>query len=203
MSRRITNLSGRGRHRLLVTENVLFPATRLTFHFTEPERRALVRRSLMEDGHLIVRPKDESFESDVATLARVLDYIQLAPQRVGVTLGGVARVRIEAVYPHAGHAMAHWTRLAEEIDDEMTCHALAADVLGTLECLALEEVPLAGEIAQMAAESGDPAAVADIVGSVTFDQPADQLSLLAQPDVRTRLGLILERLLGFLASTRR
>ncbi|QDG53907.1 hypothetical protein FIV42_25140 [Persicimonas caeni] len=194
MSQRTRHARREGRHRLLVTEGVLFPSTRLQFHFIDPQRRALVRQAMLEEGRLLLRPKDESFESDIATLAEIVDYLEFSPQRTAVTLGGIERVRLVGVEPREGHAMATWRRVDELVSDCIACNSLVADILGTLDHLSKQGVELAGEVASMAAEARDPSAVADIVGSVTFERGRDQLEHLAQINVYQRLVAVHSRL---------
>jgi Lon protease-like protein len=184
----------RGRHPLLVTEGVLFPATALDYHFVEEDRQQLVRRALVDDGYLVVRAKEEVFTSDIATLATILDYWQPSGARTFVKLGGVERVRLCEMHPSEEPAVVVWQRVDEVFRNRRACESVAADVLGILDSLEGVGFELAGEVSTRAARAADVAAVADIVGAVTFDTPEEQRRLLDETDVLTRLLRVSERL---------
>lgn len=194
MTQTTRQLPRRGRDPLIVTHGVLLPGTRLQYHFMSAQNRASAKQALLDDGYVIIRPRDEAFESEMATLAVIIDYLEPSSTRAVVTLGGVARVKLERFHPLDDRALVDWQRVDEFVDDTTSGKALAADVLGTMSQLADAGYGLADSIGQKAAAVGDLAAIADIIGSVTFDSPEEHRRLLEEPDVIARLQLVRERL---------
>jgi Lon protease-like protein len=190
----MTSYSETTLYQLLITDGVLLPSTRLEYHLLEPSRRTLVRRAFFDSGRLIVRPKDEEFESDIATLAEIVEYAEPSSVRAVAVLRGLRRVRIEDVYPNGKSALVTCSPLEEEMADQTTAQSLASDVLGTMSMLAGAGYDLADRIGQKAAAIGDISAIADIIGSVTFDRPAEHRRLLQEPNIINRLRMVHNRL---------
>lgn len=183
-----------GRSGVIATEGVLFPATKLEYHFQEPARRLLVRQAYVGEGYLVVRSGDEDYETDIATLAEIASFEEPSEDRTVVVLEGKGRVTIDEIEKTDRFVAAEWSWIDEPVEDEEACRELAGDIIGALRALSEAGVEMAGEVADQAEEADSAAAVADIVGSVTFETIDEQREHLEATAVGERLRRVEERL---------
>lgn len=186
---------------LLVSTTALLPGTRLTFELREEERRELVEEALYRDGHLVVaRTETGEFDGtlpEVATLAEILDAARPAPDRLMVVLVGERRVRpVRAAEVESGHTV-HWREVELEGAPDRAAAIRAGDVLGLLQRLQERGLETAGAIREKLGDAA-PSKVADVVGSVAFDDVEMHQELLEELDALERLERVerqLDRLL--------
>lgn len=185
---------------LLTSTSVLMPGTRLTYHLQESDPRKSVEEAVYRDDSLIVA-RTESGERDaelpaIATRAEILDAVRPHPSRLMAVLGGVDRVRIDADGAEGDDRVA-WESVDETSGGRQASEVRAGDVLGVLGRLADQGIEMAGSV-RGDVEEASPAGVADIVGSVAFEEPERHQELLEELDVLERLDRIekqLDRLL--------
>jgi len=176
------------------------PGTRLTYHLQESDPRRAVEGAVYRDDSLIVARTESGGRDDalpaIATRAEILDAVRPHPSRLMAVLGGVERVRIDADGAEGDHRVA-WEPAEETSTDRQASAVRAGDVLGVLERLSDSGIEMAGAV-RGGVEESSPAKVADVVGSVAFEDPERHQELLEELDVLERLDRIegqLDRLL--------
>lgn len=190
-----------GRLPMFPLGSVLVPSAGLPLHVFEPRYRALVRDCLAGDREfgvvLIARGSEVGggeVRTDVGTVARIAEAVELPDGRWAVAAVGVRRLRVRRWLPDDPYPVAEVEEWADPEPGPGHGETLRSVVAQLRRCLAL------------AAEAGDPAAPATIeltddpilaghqAAAVAPLGPLDQQRLLAavSPEVRLeQLGALL------------
>lgn len=184
-------------------EVVLLPGTPAPFHIFEPRYRAMTADALAGDRTLALATlaSEEGATQDRAPVhpiagAGVIESSQMLPDgRYHLQLNCVARVRLvaeidngkpyrefqaeilEDVYPPGGPAALTRQR-----------SALEACVLQLAEVLPPESG--APRLAEIAARTASPSALADLVAAAVVSEPVQRLAVIEELDVAKRLDLV-------------
>jgi len=184
----------------IASTTALMPGTRLTFHLTEDVARQRANEAMLRGDDLVVA-RTEGGASDgelpqLGTRAEMLDVARPHPSRLMAVVGGVERVCLERRGAEAGRVVG--TPVEESSGMGRAARARAGDVLGLLQRLSEGGLEIAGDV-RTDLDEASPSRVADVVGSVAFDDSKDHQRLLEERDVLERLGRVetqLDRLLG-------
>lgn len=198
----MTETGGRAEMAMFPLGSVLLPSTYLPLHVFEPRYRSLVQDCLAGDrefGVVLIERGSEvgggDQRTDVGTVARILDAVEMPDGRWGIGAVGVRRIRVLAWLPDDPYPRA-----------EVVPWEDPQPAAGYVETLARTVARLRRVLAR-AAEMGDAAAPATQVldedpvlagyqaAALSGCGPADLQRLLVQPTPEARLDL-LERLLA-------
>lgn len=187
-----------------LSEVVLLPGTPTPFHIFEPRYRAMTADALAGDRMLALATlaSEEGASQDRAPVhpiagAGVIDAAQLLPDgRYLLNVRGIARVRLVSEIENHKAYREFRAELLEDVYPPGGPAALARQRTALEACvLQLAEVlpPESGapRLAELAARTISPSALADIVASAVVSEPVQRLSVIEELDVARRLDLVI------------
>jgi hypothetical protein len=184
---------------------VLFPSTALPLHIFEPRYRALVRDCLASDGVMAMaqlqpgwQPHDQERPAlqPLACAGLVVAHEALEGGRFNIILHGVVRIRILAELPAAKLYREVQAEVLEDppysgLEEQMIRQAL-------LEMGSRLPREAAEGLLQMASQHSG-GGLGDVVAAALILDPERRQRILAELDVKRRLGLVLEDVSGLMA----
>jgi ATP-dependent Lon protease len=183
---------------LPLRSGVLFPGATLTFAVGRPRSVALVRTLYPGDVVVTFTQKDprtlELGEDDLhayGTYARVRAVHRRGEREFELSLEGLGRARLDALVSAEPHHKAEVTHLGETGGNLVEARELARALDGQVKALASGS---GGALAQLELDPEDPGVFADRVAAV-LDLPTEQeIELLGELDVPSRIRLLVTRL---------
>jgi Lon protease-like protein len=183
---------------------VLLPGTPAPFHIFEPRYRSMTADALAGDRMLALATlaSEEGATQDRAPIhpiagAGVIETAQVLPEgRYLLMLQGVARVRLVSEIENDKPYREFRAELLEDVYPPGGPAALAAQRTALEACvLQLAEVmpPESGaaRLAEAAARTASPSALADLVAAAVVSEPVQRLAVIEELDVARRLDLVI------------
>jgi ATP-dependent Lon protease len=177
---------------------VLFPGATLTFAVGRPKSVALVRDLYPGDVVLTLTQKDartlELVEDDLhpfGTYARVKAVKRRNEREYELALEGLGRAKLGRIVAHEPYFKAEVEHLPETNADAVEAKELATALEKELAALVKEA---GGALDELELDESDPSGFADRVAAL-LDLPAEQeIELLGEADVPTRIRLLVKRI---------